>query len=591
MTLNIPSLLTQAYNAFQSGQLEIAENLTTNVIRIQSGNFDALFLNGIIQGLKGHHAAAAKHLKKAVYLAPQHPYAQYNLAKALIELGRHKEAVEHLKKSITLEPNNPESELNLGLCLMKEGLFDSALKHLERALNLNPRHIETMVNCAICHIELGNIAYALETALLTTSLSPNNDACWSVLGAAHLKNNNLTNAITCYQKAIALDNNNYKYYLSIGKCYKQNNDINNAIEAYEAALKLSPTNIDCLNSLATILIRQQKFENAEHILKKAIDSDPNNSDTHVNLSILHFLKFELDLGWNEYEFRDKNKYLYGGSFQSSKRQWDPKYTNDRLLIWGEQGIGDQIIYASMLNDISKIVSRLRVGVDDRLINLLGRSFPTLDLTSIKDRPANSTFDSYLPIASLGRYFRNQVTDFPTPKPFLKADYDKISAFKAQTHKGKLICGISWKSKNNTVAESKSMLASDLMPLFKLNGAHFFNLQYLPEQEDLELFFQQKAPIQSFNDLDTFNDIDGLAAAIMACDVVVTVSNTTAHLSGALGKETLLLLSHSVGKFWYWNEYQGRNLWYPNIKVFQQKIEGDWSYPLAELQKYLEQKIA
>jgi len=591
LTLNIPSLLTQAYNAFQSGQLEIAENLTTNVIRIQSGNFDALFLNGIIQGLKGHHAAAAKHLKKAVYLAPQHPYAQYNLAKALIELGRHKEAVEHLKKSITLEPNNPESELNLGLCLMKEGLFDSALKHLERALNLNPRHIETMVNCAICHIELGNIAYALETALLTTSLSPNNDACWSVLGAAHLKNNNLTNAITCYQKAIALDNNNYKYYLSIGKCYKQNNDINNAIEAYEAALKLSPTNIDCLNSLATILIRQQKFENAEHILKKAIDSDPNNSDTHVNLSILHFLKFELDLGWNEYEFRDKNKYLYGGSFQSSKRQWDPKYTNDRLLIWGEQGIGDQIIYASMLNDISKIVSRLRVGVDDRLINLLGRSFPTLDLTSIKDRPANSTFDSYLPIASLGRYFRNQVTDFPTPKPFLKADYDKISAFKAQTHKGKLICGISWKSKNNTVAESKSMLASDLMPLFKLNGAHFFNLQYLPEQEDLELFFQQKAPIQSFNDLDTFNDIDGLAAAIMACDVVVTVSNTTAHLSGALGKETLLLLSHSVGKFWYWNEYQGRNLWYPNIKVFQQKIEGDWSYPLAELQKYLEQKIA
>jgi len=591
LNLNITSLLTQAYKAFQSGQVEIAENLTAKVIRIQSGNFDALFLNGIIQGLKGHHDAAAKLLKKAVHLAPQHPYAHYNLAKALIEIERYKEAVEHLKKSIKLEPQNPEAELNLGLCLIKQGFFEEALGHLDRALILNPQYIEAMVNQAICHIELGNIDRALETALITTNLSPNNDACWSTLGAAHYKNKSLINAISCYQKAIAINNNNFKYYLSIGKCYKNHKDIDNAIEAYETALNLNSTNIDCLNSLATILIREQKFDDAELLLKKAIDSDPNDSDIHVNLSILHFLKFEFNLGWSEYEFRDENKYLYGGPFQSSKRKWSPRDTHDRLLIWGEQGIGDQIIYASMLADVSKIVSRLRVGVDDRLINLLNRSHPTLDMISIKERPANSTFDSYLPMASLGQYFRSQVTDFPAPKCFLIANDEKIAAFKSQTPKGKLICGISWKSINNSAAESKSMLASELLPLFKLNGAHFFNLQYLPEQEDLELFSQHQAPIQAFKDLDTFNDIDGLAAAIMACDVVVTVSNTTAHLAGALGKETLLLLSNAVGKFWYWNEYQGRNLWYSNIKVFQQRVEGEWSYPLAELQKYLELKIA
>jgi hypothetical protein len=203
------------------------------------------------------------------------------------------------------------------------------------------------------------------------------------------------------------------------------------------------------------------------------------------------------------------------------------------LIWGEQGIGDQIIYASMLADVSKIVSRLRVGVDDRLINLLNRSHPTLDMISTKERPANSTFDSYLPMASLGQHFRSQVSDFPTPKPFLKADDDRVTAFKAQTPKGKLICGISWQSKNNSVAESKSMPASLLAPILKLSGTHFMNLQYSTDQEDLEIFAKYQAPIQVFNDLDTFNDLDGLAAAIMACDVVVTVSNTTAHLAGAL----------------------------------------------------------
>jgi len=591
LNINITPLLTQAYQAFQNGQVDIAESLATKVIGTQPGNFDALYLSGVIHGLKGQHDAAAKALKKAVSLVPQNPFAHYNLAKALMEQGRIRDAADHLKKSIKLEPNNPESELNLGLCFMMQNLFNEALPHLNQATKLKPNFIEAMVNQAICLIELNDIEMALEIAIATTNISPTNDACWSALGAVHFKKNNIVDAIYCYQKAIALDSHNFKHQVNLAKCHDNNGDTDKVIAAFNSALFLNPKNIDCLNSLATIYIRQEKFADALPLLNKALELEPDNSDVHLNLGILHFLKLDLERGWKEYEFRDKNKYLHGGPFQSSKRQWSPKDTHDRLLIWGEQGIGDQIIYGSMLDDVSKIVSRLRVGVDDRLINLLKRSHPTLDMISIKERPANSTFDSYLPMASLGQYFRNHVTDFPTPKAFLKADDDKVTAFKSQMPKGKLICGISWKSKNNSVAESKSILTRELLPLFKLNGAHFFNLQYLPEQEDLELFFHHQAPVQAFNDLDIFNDLDGLAAAIMACDVVVTVSNSTAHLSGALGKETLLLLSRAVGKFWYWNEYQGRNLWYPNIKVFQQKIEGDWSHPLAELQKYLEQKIA
>jgi ADP-heptose:LPS heptosyltransferase len=156
---------------------------------------------------------------------------------------------------------------------------------------------------------------------------------------------------------------------------------------------------------------------------------------------------------------------------------------------------------------------------------------------------------------------------------------------------KLICGVAWKSKNNSFSDSKSICANQLASLLRLPGTHFINLQYSVDPEDLEVFSHHQSPVYTLEDLDTFNDLDGLAAAIMACDVVITISNTTAHISGALGKETLLLLPHAVGKYWYWNEYQCRNLWYHNIKVFQQRIEGDWSYPLAELQKYLELKIA
>jgi hypothetical protein len=353
---------------------------------------------------------------------------------------------------------------------------------------------------------------------------------------------------------------------------------------------LNPTNVDCINSLATIYIRQENFDDALPLLNKALESEPKNCDVQLNLSIFHFLRFDLESGWQQYENRDENKFLLGGPFPAGKRKWKRTDIQDRLLIWGEQGVGDQIIYASMLEDASKNVNRIQVGIDDRLINLLKRSHPNLGIISIKQRPANSAYDSYLPIASLGQYFRNRVTDFPTPKSFLTADIEKVETFKNQVPKNKLICGVSWQSKNNSVADSKSMPASLLVPIFKLNGTHFMNLQYSADREDLELLAMHQAPIQAFSDLDTFNDLDGLAAAIMVCDVVITVSNTTAHLAGALGKETLLLLSHSVGRFWYWNEYEARNLWYPNIKVFQQKTEGDWSHPLEALQQYLETKV-
>lgn len=590
MNLNTIPILTRAYNAFQNGQIDNAKNLVTQVISIQPGNFDALYLSGIIHGLNGQHDVAAKLLKKAVTLLPQHALAHYNLAKALMDLNRNKDAIEHLRKSIKLEPNNPEAELNLGLCFMKLDLYHEALAHFNLAFDLKPQLIEALVNQAICHIELNNTESALEIATNAINVLPDNDLCWSALGAVHKKNNSLAAAINCYQKAIEINQHDFNHHANIAICYHNNGDIEKSITSYQSALLIDPTNLDCLNSLSTILIRKGEYATAFQLLNKAIDYHPNNSAVHMNLSILHFLNFELEHGWQNYEMRDENKFLYGGHFPTGKRKWKYSDSKDRLLIWAEQGIGDQIIYSSMLGDISKVLKRIQVGIDDRLINLLKRAYPELDFISIKQRPANSKYDSYLPMASLGQFFRNNVRDFPLPKSFLSADPDKVEMFRSQAPKKKLICGISWQSKNNYVAESKSIPTSQLVPILKLGGASFYNLQYLTNPDDLEVFSKHQANIHSFTDLDPFSDLDGLAAAIMACDVIITVSNSTAHLAGALGKETLLLLSHSVGKFWYWNEYQGRNLWYPNIKVFQQKTEGDWSPPLAALQVYLEAKL-
>jgi tetratricopeptide (TPR) repeat protein len=592
MNLNLTPLLTQAYKAFQSGQLDIAQGLAAKVLSIQSNNFDALYLSGVIHGIKGQHDIAAKQLKKAVALKPQHPFAHFNLAKALMEQGRDRDAIDHLKKSLRLEPNNSDAELNLGLCLLKLTDYSESLKHFDRVLKLNPQSIEAMVNKITCLLELHISEEALDLALLTTQLSPQNDTCWAALGSTYFKLKNPSEALASYQKALELDPNNFKYHLNVGKCWIDLEEADNAKAAYLTTLELNPNHVDCLTSLAVIHINQHQFDMASPLLQRAIEKEPEDINSHVNLGILNLINFNFSSGWKESEHRDLKRLLLGGAFDTNrKKQWKPNDTKARLLIWGEQGLGDQVLYSSILHDTSAIVKNIQVGIDERLISLLNRSYPNINFFSAKNRPEESTYDCYLPIASLGQFFRSDVEKFPIPISFLKADENKIFKFKSLLPENKLVCGLSWSSKNNNFSNAKSLSANKITTLLGISDTQFINLQYSPELDDLKILEQYPSTFQTLDSLDPYNDLDSLAAAIMACDVVITISNTTAHISGALGKETLLLLPYGVGKFWYWNEYQGRNLWYPNIKVFQQKIEGDWSHPLAELQKYLEQKIA
>ena len=119
---------------------------------------------------------------------------------------------------------------------------------------------------------------------------------------------------------------------------------------------------------------------------------------------------------------------------------------------------------------------------------------------------------------------------------------------------------------------------------------FINLQYGDTAKEVtDLMEKHGQSIYSVPEVDIFNDIDGVLSIISACDLIITTSNSTAHLAGALGKETLLLVPYSVGKFWYWHDIDGFSLWYPSVRVFQQKTQGDWETPIHEMKSYLERK--
>ena len=132
----------------------------------------------------------------------------------------------------------------------------------------------------------------------------------------------------------------------------------------------------------------------------------------------------------------------------------------------------------------------------------------------------------------------------------------------------------------------------MLPILQLKNISFINLQYGNTVSEIKSFKDSHGiQVHKFESINLYDDIESLAALIDSCSAIVTTSNTTAHLSGALGKSTLLLLPRAVGKFWYWHSQSNQSIWYPSVRIFQQKVDGDWTYPISELKNFLEDFFA
>jgi ADP-heptose:LPS heptosyltransferase len=232
-----------------------------------------------------------------------------------------------------------------------------------------------------------------------------------------------------------------------------------------------------------------------------------------------------------------------------------------------------------------------VQTDPRLISLFSRALPDIQFVSSKESVPQTAYDAHLPMGDLGQALKlNAQSIQKFAGPYLKADAAKAKKMRAALcPKGQKLCGISWKSSNKDIGTKKSMRLEDLLPALRLPGMVFVNLQYGDvAQEIADLKAEHGIEILQYSEVDNFNDLDGLANLVEACDVVLTTSNSTAHLAGALNQETINLVSFGGARIWYWlNEVNGRSLWYPSVKLVEQERDDDgWSAAVDRAVKHM-----
>jgi hypothetical protein len=246
----------------------------------------------------------------------------------------------------------------------------------------------------------------------------------------------------------------------------------------------------------------------------------------------------------------------------------------RVAVWAEQGVGDQVLFSTLLPELVERGVRAVVEVDARLLAAYRRSLPALDFTTAGAALADfAACDFQIAAGSLPALFRNDVSSFARqPQALLVPDPARVREMRERLGHGPHIA-ISWRSlqaklDRRALSERKSLPLAHFAALAKASGAHLVDLQYGDvDRERGEFDAANPGVLRRIDGLDAYHDLEGVMAALAACDRVVTASNVTAHLAGALGRPGHVLYLRGWPPFHYWSaNAAGASLWYPTLKV-------------------------
>lgn len=387
-------------------------------------------------------------------------------------------------------------------------------------------------------------------------------------------------AINNHKKSIELNPNYLDAYNGLGLDYLRLFEYSKATDLFKNAININENDYQAYNNLAQVYHETQNFSLAKSFYQKSTFLKKNFFDGYFNASIIYLLEDNYEKGWPLYDYRWSVKKPKIPSYNLDKKYWDGNFLEGNLLVWSEQGVGDIILFGSMVSELKDFAKQIIFETDKRLVNLFSKYFSEKNITNIKVKELipsqQSLYDKHIPIGSLGKFFRNNIDDFKkVPKKFLVADNNRCLFFKNQNLKydKKIKIGLSWKT-GNINEGYRNIFLKDLYPILSDERFCFFNLQFGDSNKEVQdAILDTSANLITINHLDTYNNLEDLSALINDLDLVITIQNTTAHLSGALGKKTFLLLSKNHR--WQWGLNHENSIWYPSIKIFRQKTFKVW----------------
>ncbi len=520
---------------------------------------------------------------RAIELEPGLASAWFNLGAVQAAQGDAARGIESYRKALEFKPDMAEAWSNLGDALGTAGDKPGEIAAYRRAIEINPQLAPVWSNLGTALLEAEQFGAALASCRRATELDPDFAAGWNNLGNALHQCGEHEEAVKACESALRLSPGLAEAWSSLGAALHSLGRHDDAVRAHQNAIGIAPGVAHHHFNLGMALQHGGRGEEAIAPLRRAILIDPEHAQAHWDLSFALLGAGRLPEGWDECEWRWRSR--GAEKKRHDFTEWDGDAGRPRrLLLWAEQGIGDQILYASMIPGLAATPLDITLEIDPRLAPLFQRSFPGVSVAPRQDPPAArpAGHDCQAPLASLGRWLRPSFSAFPRHNGYLKADAAQVEAFSARLRRlgPEKVIGISWHSVNREFGAHKSSKLPDWAGLLRAPGVRFVDLQYGDTAGAREALRQRYGlDIMRLDGVDLYHDLEALAALCAACDLVITVSNVTAHMAGALGRPVWLLAPKGNGKLWYWFPGRDDSPWYPSMRIFTQQTPGNWSHAL------------
>jgi tetratricopeptide (TPR) repeat protein len=500
--------------------------------------------------------------------------------------GELQQAEQAYQQVLQYHPQNADAYHLLGVIAYQVGKHNVAIDLINQAIGIDNRKPTFFGNLGNILQEQGRLEEAIQTYRSAIEINPENEDIQNDLGNTLTEQGHFQQAIHAYHKVIEINPNNPNAYYNLGNTLRELGQLQQAIEAYDKALTINPNDAEIYNNLGTALQNHGQLHQAARIYHQAIEKLQGECErAHYNLGTLQLLMGDFKNGWKQYQWRWECEDFPSENRPFPQPIWNGSNLSGKpILVWAEQGIGDEIMFASMLNDLMQMNANIMVECEHRLVSLFQRSFPDIQFSSRKNPPhqqlLNPDIHYQISMGSLGQWLRPTQDSFKRNQTYyLTACPERVSKLRnkyQQLAKGKQLVGISWKSTNinRRRAKSKSTLLEYWKLVLSQPDCYFINLQYGDVESELAQF-ESETSLKIYRDqeIDPLVNLDDFAAQISVLDLVISTSNTTVHMAGALGKRVWTLLPCIPD--WRWMLDREEALWYPMMRLFRQNRIGDW----------------
>jgi len=536
---HIEQLLVQASNLRHLGKLTDAIVDCEAALRLDPHNAEALWLRGLLSQDAANMHEAERFLREAYTRSPRAEICN-DLGVLLLRTGNHLEARGLFAQAVRLQREFVAAHTNLGSALLALGKWRAASACLSEALRLDETFLPARLHRGVARRELGDYTGAIEDFEYGMKLAPEDSDLPANLGAVLRESGFPQRALAVLCQNLCLHPQHVPTLVNLGMVHTDLGQTREALACFAAAINKEPGNASAQFALGLTLLQQGNFSE----------------------------------GWKKYEYRFKTDWYSKDSVPDSNPRWDGRElaAGSRLLITSEQGIGDQIMFASCLPDTMARARECIVECDERLKPLFARSFPTITFTKSAAREVTEhthrAIAAQIPFGSLPSLWRNSAADFPNSLGYLKPDPDRVLAWAtklAPWRRHKKI-GLAWRAGTpRTGAAKRSTQIVDWASLFALPNLLTVSLQHDARKEELAQI-NELTQGRLLTPPDDDHSPENCASIIANLDLIITVCGTIAHLAGGVGRPVWI----ATPRFpeWRYGLTGSTWIWYPSARLWR-----------------------